>query len=302
MDTKHLNYILILAKKKNMTKAAEELFVSQSSLSQYLAKLEQEVGMALFIRAKGELTLTPAGQLYIEGAQKVIRIQRDLYRSIHNLVNKCHINIGVTSQFGLGMLTEIIPKLKKQFPEVTIEISETSVPDLTNMILEEDIDCGLMALNTIEPFSFEQVDILRKEEVYFAIPSNHPYHKQNTNTSEPIPITALPALFNTDNFLLPRKGSSLRILADEIFSVSHYKPNTMCETNSVIATRSMVAMEIGVTLIADSCVNDKAHIAYYPLDPPIYRYNALVRRKNLIINGPESMFCDYAKKYFNKNK
>lgn len=296
MDTKHLAYILTIAKKKNMTKAAEELYVSQSSLSQYLAKLEQEVGMPLFIRAKGELTLTLAGQLYIEGAKKVIRIQKDLYRSIHDLINKCHITIGVTSQFGLSMLTEIIPKLKKQFHDVTIEISETSVPDLTNMILEEDIDCGLMALNTIEPFSSDQVDILRKEEVYLAIPSNHPYHKQNTN--QPIPITDLPALFNTDNFLLPRKGSSLRILADQIFSTSHYTPNTMCETNSVIATRSMVAMEIGITLIADSCADDETHIAYYSLDPQIYRYNALVRRKNLIINKPEASFCDYVKNYF----
>lgn len=53
MDTKYLKYVLTIARKKNMTKAAEELYVSQSSLSQYLSRLEQEIGVPLFIRAKG---------------------------------------------------------------------------------------------------------------------------------------------------------------------------------------------------------------------------------------------------------
>ena len=65
-----------------MTKAAEELYVSQSSLSQYLSRLEQEIGVQLFIRAKGELLLTPAGELYVEAARKVIQIQKDLYHNI----------------------------------------------------------------------------------------------------------------------------------------------------------------------------------------------------------------------------
>ena len=83
--------------------------MSQSSLSQYLSRLEQEIGDPLFIRAKGELLLTPAGELYVEAARKVIRIQKDLYQDIRSLNNKSHITIGVTSQFGLRMLTEIIP-------------------------------------------------------------------------------------------------------------------------------------------------------------------------------------------------
>ena len=78
MDVKYLNYILAIANRHNMTKAAEDLFVSQSSLSQYLSRLEQELGTPLFIRSKGELSLTSAGVLYVEAAQKVVKIQKDL--------------------------------------------------------------------------------------------------------------------------------------------------------------------------------------------------------------------------------
>ena len=75
MDTKYLTYILAIAKKKNMTKAAEELFVSQSSLSQYLSKLERELGTPLFYRSKGSLSLTPAGELYVAAAREVVHIK-----------------------------------------------------------------------------------------------------------------------------------------------------------------------------------------------------------------------------------
>ena len=122
-----------------------------------------------FYRAKGELTLTPAGELYVKAAEQVIHIQKDLYKEISSLDQKGHIMVGVTSQFALRMLSDIIPKFKKQYPEVTIEISETNPPNLTKMLVEENLDLGIMAAISKAPFE-DQMDILRTEEVYFAIP------------------------------------------------------------------------------------------------------------------------------------
>lgn len=70
MDIKYLNYFIEIAKKKNITKAAEALYISQSSLSQYLARLEQDIGAELFVRTKGELVLTTAGKLYLDGGKR----------------------------------------------------------------------------------------------------------------------------------------------------------------------------------------------------------------------------------------
>ncbi|MDO5416871.1 MAG: LysR family transcriptional regulator [Lachnospiraceae bacterium] len=296
MDTKYLNYILTIAKKQNMTKAAEELYVSQSSLSQYLSKLENEIGTPLFYRSKGSLTLTPAGQLYIKAAEQVVQIKDQLYRSIQNLDNRGHITIGVTSQFGLKMLTELIPPFKAEYPDVTIEISETNVPTLTKMLQEENIDCGIMALNIIEPFSPNQVDVLRQEEVFLAIPKTHPYYQKNPE--RPVTIQDFSENFSEDNVLLAKKGSTLRFLTDQLIEEAHIMLSTICETNSVTATRSMVAMGIGVTLIGESCAKDREHIAYYPLDPPIYRLNAFVRRKNWTMNGPENHLRERIVGYF----
>ena len=93
MDVKYLNYILAIAKHKNMTIAAEELFVSQSSLSQYLSRLEQELGTPLFYRTKTELVPTPAGELYIDSAKKVVAIQKELYHNIAALNHRGNIEL-----------------------------------------------------------------------------------------------------------------------------------------------------------------------------------------------------------------
>lgn len=295
MDSKYLEYILAIAQNKNMTKAAKELYVSQSSLSQYLTKLEQELDTPLFFRAKNELTLTPAGQLYVEAARQIIQIQKQLYHNISALENKGQITVGVTSQFGLRVLSEIIPEFKKIYPEFSIEITETSLPALTKLLLDESIDLGIMAANQLAPFT-DQSFSLQEEEVYFAIPAAHPYSLGNH--SEILPISDFIKAFAEDNFLLSKKGSTLRTIADQIFSKYQFQPRAMCETNSIITTRAMVANGVGVTFIASSCASDRDLVRYYSLQPKIFRYNLLVHRKSLVLHEPEQHFCNLVKACF----
>lgn len=127
MDVKYLTYIITIAQEQNMTKAAEKLFVSQSSLSYYLSKLEQDLGTPLFFRTKNKLLPTPAGQLYLDAAYEVIEIKERLYQNISNLENKAHIVIATTSLWGTKMFSDIVPKLKEAFPDVTFELSQAEI-------------------------------------------------------------------------------------------------------------------------------------------------------------------------------
>ena len=301
MDTKYLNYILTIAKKQNMTKAAEELFVSQSSLSQYLTKLEAEIGAPLFIRAKGKLELTEAGKLYIDAARKVIDIKNDLYYQIRSLNHKSHITIGITSIFGLEMLTTLIPQYKKDFPDVTIEITETNIPSITTLILEESIDCAVIAINDMSVFDPGQLTHLGREEVLLAVPASHPFaltHKSGSSIS----WESFANTFNADNFILSKKASSLRVLSNRIFNEIGFEPSTMCETNSILTIRSMVEMGIGIAFIAKTCANENNNICYFSLDPPIYRDVAFVHRKGWILNTPEKALIEHILQYFAQEK
>lgn len=295
MDVRYLNYILTIAKNKNMTRAAKELFVSQSSLSQYLAKLEQELKTPLFYRSKGELNLTPAGKLYVEAAAQVVDIQKKLYRDISALKSGEHITVGATSLFALKMLSRIIPEFKKIYPGTSIEISENSPAALTKMLSEENVDLCIMAVTKNNPPA-GQTEVLRTEEVLFAVPKTHPYcaiHPAGSMTAE-----ELAAHFHDSQFLLAKKDSSLGILTEELFSSCRFHPSSMCETNSVLTMRDMVAHGVGVTFLGASCAVPDPNISYYSFNPPLTRYNVLVKRKNLAMNEAESCLCEMIRDYF----
>ena len=79
MDTKQIEYILAIAREKNMTRAAQTLYISQPTLSQALAKLEQEIGQPLFQREHSEMLPTQAGLDYIYTAKQVLELKHRLY-------------------------------------------------------------------------------------------------------------------------------------------------------------------------------------------------------------------------------
>lgn len=296
MDTKHINYILTIAKRKNMTKAAEELYVSQSSLSQYLAKLEQELDTPLFYRTKWELIPTPAGELYIEACHQVMEIKQKLYQQIRSLDDSGNIAVGVTSQFGLKMMTEIIPSFKKEYPHFNITISKGSLLLVKKMLMEETVDVAIVADIEISPVFKDFTDILRKEELLFAVPRSHPYVQKNTSSS--ITVKEITTNFNKDNFLMAKEGSSLKKAYNNIFAHTDFKPNVMCQTNSIPTVSYMVAAGTGASLIAESCSQFRDKIFFYSFVPPEYRLNLLVRRRSWVLHKPEQVFCQMIKQYF----
>lgn len=299
MDVKYLNYILAIANRHNMTKAAEDLFVSQSSLSQHLSRLEQELNTPLFTRSKNELTLTPAGQLYVDAAKQVVKIQKELYQNIAALSRRGKICVGVTSNFGLRMLSEIIPKFKEIYPEVSIEITETSLPGLKNLLVDEHINVGIAAEVSTDHFD-GRAQILRKEEVFFAIPASHPYtsiHAPGT----PITSEELIQNFSHENFLLSKKGASLRMLSDRFFEDCCFSPSAFCETNSISTTRRIIAQNTGVAFISESCSVNRKQVAYYPLSPALYRLNLVICQKDWVLNEPEQLFLSQILNYFKGN-
>ena len=219
---------------------------------------------------------------------------------MRSLNNKSHITLGITSLFGLKMLTTLIPEYKKEFPEVTIEITETNLPNIQKLILDENIDCAMIALNDTASFDKNQLELIGQEEVLLGIPATHPYATENNQT--PITWDDFARIFRNDNFILSKKASTLRVLSDQIFADIQFQPRTMCETNSIITIRSMVEMGIGIAFIAKTCAKDHQNIKYYSMNPPIWRKIAFVHRKGWIQNKPEQALRQYIRDYFKQEK
>jgi len=123
MELRQLKYFVKVAELLSFSKAAKALYITQSTLSQQIKQLEDELDMALFFRNNHKVALTEAGSTFLEGAKKLLAEADDNKAKIMDLAlgRSGVLNIGVTYSFG-SILTESVLTFKKEFPDVVLNL------------------------------------------------------------------------------------------------------------------------------------------------------------------------------------
>ncbi len=279
MDTRVPTYILEIARRRSITQAADALFISQSSLSQCLSKLEQELGTPLFLRNKNGLALTSAGHLYVEAAKAVTQIHKQLYKGIANLSQSGSIRIGVSTQWGIQLLTSIMPSMKECFPKVRVDILEDRFVQLKQQLTGEQLDMALLAIPDLADHP-GQLAATGREEILFAVHEAHPHCLSNPD-AEALTMDVLWEAFAQESFIMPATGSTLKSLVDQRFGEQHFALNVLCEINRNTSIQHMVRRGVGVALMPASYRHDVPGIRYFSLIPPLWRFNVLVYSNSL---------------------
>lgn len=296
MDVRYLTYIIEIAEQMNMTKASKKLYVSQSSLSQYLSKLETELGTPLFTRVNNELRITQAGKMYVEAAKKVVDIQNELYQNIFSLSNTGSISVAITSHWSLSMMSDLVSVFKERFPNVTLEIIEDNVMPVIGMVHMEKVDFALISITDIKEFK-DHSELLQKEEVIFAVPNNHSFCLKHKKNSYQLPQMDIQKIFKYDSFILSKKGTPVRFIADDILEKNNFVPDPIFEMNSMHVVRNMVSKGVGVAFIPSSCAEYHPDVTYFSFTPKVYRHNIFAMRKHLLLNKPEKYLMELFRNY-----
>ena len=124
----------VVAKNKNMTKASEELFISQPAISQSIKKIEEQLGSPLFLRSNKGMQLTSEGQMfyeYIKNAIELIENAENEFSSFQNL-SKGDLKIGISTTLTKLFLMDKLKIFHEKYPNINISISN----DLTSNLLE----------------------------------------------------------------------------------------------------------------------------------------------------------------------
>ena len=149
MDFRELTYITAVADERSVTEAAKRLYISQPSLSYILTKTEQELGVKLFDRKKTPLTLTYAGEVYVEHAKEILRIRDNMKRELSDIGHgkKGRINLGIPNERAGYMLAKVMPLFKEQYPNIEIHLVESRSAELVRNLLNDKI--GFCVIPTI---------------------------------------------------------------------------------------------------------------------------------------------------------
>ncbi len=262
MHVKLMEYIVAIAETNSITKAANRLFVTQSALDQQLLKLEKELGVRLFDRARGNLTLTEAGEVYVDYARRIILLKEEAYTVISDLVERSagRLSIGLTPERGVGMFSAIYPHFYRSFPSVTITPREIGVYKQLEMIRDGSLDFGFVTVSerNMPLVGMDYLPILQ-EEFLLAVPLSHPLAaKAQSDAGRPSLIDL--RLFQNDPFTLMFKESTQRTLIDPLFEQAGFHPNIILETASNHTLVSMVEKGLCCSILPDyyALASDKA--------------------------------------------
>lgn len=171
MNLKQFKYVLTLNNEGCFSKAADVLNISQPSLSQYIKKIEKELGVELFDRSGGNVRLTDAGRVYIEAGKKILDIKHDMSLKFMDISeNKTGtVTIGTSPFRSTVMMPKIVKEFKKLYPGITIIIKEGNTEELINGFLHGEFDIALTVYQD-ELLNFN-IKKIGTEEFVLAVPS-----------------------------------------------------------------------------------------------------------------------------------
>ncbi|PZR23780.1 MAG: LysR family transcriptional regulator [Flavobacterium psychrophilum] len=258
MELRQLKYFVCAAELLNFTKAADELFITQSTLSHQIKELETGLKTQLFDRVGKRVKLTEAGATMLTYARKTIRLSEEGKQALQDLDNQKSGEIIIGATYGLSeLLIKSITQFNKQYPDITIQVVFGSTADLLHKINNYEIDCMLSFLpvsdnnNPLEiiPLFSSRLSLVVHESHQWSVLKKIPLHK----------ISDLP-------LALPSPGYSIRILLDKLLAKNKININTKIETNDIHSLLELTNTKQWSTILMDSSLFGYPELKAIPLD------------------------------------
>ena len=172
MNTKQFRYVITLAREGTFSRAADALNITQPSLSQYIKKIETEVGLPLFDRTNGDVRLTDAGRVYMETARQILDLEHQMENSLLDIAEKREgsLVVGAASYRAAGMLPTVAAAFQKRYPGIHLSVREGTTAELVEGMEHGEYDLALTLLPIDERlFRWEKV---MEEELILAVPES----------------------------------------------------------------------------------------------------------------------------------
>ncbi len=269
MEVKELNYIIAIAEEKSISKAAERLFMAQSSLSQFLINLEAEIHSKLFVRTSTGVRPTEAGRLMIEYAYREMseyhRV-RDKIQDVNNLQGG-RVIMGISTFRGTFLLPPVLTAFHEKYPDIHIIIVEENSMALEQMLKNGTIDLALIILPPKE--LKHKIDVVMRDEICIITSPNHPalnFAKESPEHS----MSAIPKYIDLKDavqfeFLLSDYDTILGRESRKIFREHNLIPKVYNEKLSAFLAASMGAAGLGLAFTYYCAKNYYSHAEFLSL-------------------------------------
>lgn len=275
-------YIYEVYKTKSFSRAAENLFISQSSLSATIRKIEKRIGVEIFDRSTTPIGLTEYGIEYIKAVEKIMDIENEFQSHVFQLEELItgQLSIGGSSNSISHTLPPVISGFTQLYPGVSLRLIEGGSYQLEKQLSDGILD--LVVDNRIfPPEHFSRLPLF-EELLVLAVPRNYKINEQlkeyqlsakdilkQKHKREDFPIVPLDR-FSQEPFLFLRSGNDTRHRADKLCAHYGFSPHIILKLDQQMTAYSLACYGVGLAFISDWVIlhmKPDDSLIYYRLDP-----------------------------------
>lgn len=291
MNLNHLSYFRVLARLEHYTQAAEELSITQPSLSHAMATLEKDLGTYLFEKQGRNIKLTKYGKIYYEYVDRALNELEKGEKKLRELTNASTGTIELGYIYTLG--PRFIPQLIKSFTEIDNNkdikflFGQGTTKSLIEGLKQEKFDMVFCSKLESEP----DIDFIpiANEELVVIVANEHPLAKK-----ESIDLREIDGY----PFIGFSEKSGIRPIIEELFKKADIKPNIICEVEEDNSVAGLVEIDYGIAVMPRISSLKHYNVKVLPITNPKHeRYIYLATLKNRYLTPSVNLFKKYILEY-----
>jgi DNA-binding transcriptional LysR family regulator len=278
MQVQQLAYFAAVARTRHFTRAAELVGVSQPTLSKQIRVLENSLGSPLFVRNRGQIELTSAGEALLPHAQRILIDVESAQRSVDEVagLRRGRVRLGATPSVCDGLLPDLLTGFHERHPDIDLEVQEAGSRVLTRELGQGRLDLALLIVplrsdSSIEAGSIETTSLL-KERLVLASPAD-------ADLPGSIGVAGLRDL----PLVMFREGYDLREVTLGACRAAGFEPRLAVEGGEMSAVLRFVEAGLGHAVVPEMVLRNRPKLRGTRLEKPALRREiALAHRSDAL--------------------
>jgi DNA-binding transcriptional LysR family regulator len=272
VQLQQLAYFTAVAETRHFTQAAERMRVAQPSLSKQIKSLETELGAPLFSRARGNVTLTAAGEALLPLARRMLADAETARREVAELagLRRGRVRLGATPSLCAGLLADVLARFHRDYPGVELKVEEGGSRDLVRDLARGQLDLALiiLPLQSSDPSLVTQEILSENLVVASASPrGRRPYMRIEDLRGRPM--------------VMFRRGYDVREATLAACRQAGFEPRFAVEGGEMDAVLRFVEAGLGIAVVPSMVLENRPRLTGTPLLPGLRRTVALAHRKDV---------------------
>ncbi len=292
MADRRLQVFHAVAKHLSFTRAADALFMTQPAVTFQIKQLEEQYSTRLFERRHGSISLTPAGELVMSYAEKILALSDEMDIRLSEMTGEMRgpLLVGASTTIAEFMLPKGLGEFNAMYPQVRARLIVANSESIENRVAEHTIDLGL--IEAPAKLSGLTSHICCEDELRAICAPDYPLADMETVT---------PKVLEDYEFISREPGSGTREITDAYFRKHHIAPEslkTQMELGSPEALKGVVSTGLGFAIVSRAVVEKELHLGELvsiPLKPALTRSLYLIFPQDRFQSRLAATFIEFAK-------